>query len=164
MKKALLCLLFLPVLGFGEVAVTAYNNNLGVIRETRSFPLKEGIQSLRFQDVASQIDPTSVALTGPDGFQVLEQNYDYDLVSSDVLLQKYIGQTLTGTDKAGKPYEGRLFSFDGKQLVLGLKDGGVQMLNRTELVHLDFPDLPGGLILKPTLVWKVQSPLTGRNP
>lgn len=48
--------------------------------------------------------------------------------------------------------------------MLGLKDGGVQMLNRTELVHLDFPDLPGGLILKPTLVWKVQSPLTGEKP
>ena len=114
--------------------------------------------------MASQIDPTSVALNGPEGFQVMEQNYDYDLVSSDVLLQKYIGQNLSGFDKAGKAYEGRLFSFDGSQLVLGLKDGGVQMLNRTELVRLDFPDLPGGLILKPTLVWKVRSPLSGEKP
>ncbi len=164
MKKTLLFLLLLPSLGFAEVSVTAYNDNLGVIRETRPFDLKEGLQTLRFQDVASQIDPTSVALDGPEGFQVLEQNYDYDLVSSDILLQKYIGETLSGFDKAGKPYEGKLFSFDGNQLVLGLKDGGVQMLNRSELVRLDFPDLPGGLILKPTLVWKVKSPLTASKP
>jgi hypothetical protein len=164
MKKALIFLLLLPAFGFSDVAVTAYNDNLGVIRETRPFELKEGSQTLRFQDVAAQIDPTSVALLGPEGFQVLEQNYDYDLVSSDVLLQKYIGQSLSGVDKTGKAYEGRLFSFDGSQLVLGLKDGGLQMLNRSELVHLDFPDLPGGLILKPTLVWKVKSPLSGENP
>ncbi len=164
MRIAYILLCLIPSLGFSEVAVTAYNDNLGVIRETRPFELKEGTQALRFQDVASQIDPTSVALNGPEGFQVLEQNYDYDLVSSDVLLQKYIGETLSGFDKAGKAYEGKLFSFDGNQLVLGLKDGGVQMLNRSELVRLDFPDLPGGLILKPTLVWKVNSPLSGEKP
>lgn len=164
MKRLFTLFLFLPALVSADVAVTAYNDNLGVIRESRPFELKEGTQTLKFQDVAAQIDPTSVALVGPDGFQILEQNYDYDLVSSEVLLQKYIGQSLSGVDKTGKAYEGRLFSFDGSQLVLGLKDGGIQMLNRSELVHLDFPDLPGGLILKPTLVWKVKSPLSGEHP
>lgn len=57
MKKAILFLLFLPSLVFSEVAVTAYNDNLGVVRETRPFELKEGLQTLRFQDVASQITP-----------------------------------------------------------------------------------------------------------
>jgi len=140
-----------------EVAVTVYNQDLGVVRETRSFELPKGEGLLRFRDVASQIDPTSVSLSGPEGFKVLEQSYDYDLVSSDKLLQKYLGLRLSGFDKNGKPYEGTLLSFDGGQVVLGDAKGGAMMLSRAELTRLDFPELPGGLLSRPTLSWKVRA-------
>jgi hypothetical protein len=161
MKKAILALLLLPNVVWAEVSVTVYNQNLGVVREVRPFDLKEGIQLLKFRDVAAQIDPTSVALKGPEGFQVLEQNFDYDLISADAMLNKYIGQSLSGFDKAGKPYDGKLLSFDAGQLVLGTKAGGAQMLNRSEMTRLEFPDIPGGLITRPTLSWQVKSPLSG---
>jgi hypothetical protein len=161
MRKTLLGFLLFPCMAFGEVSVTVYNQNLGVVREIRPFELQEGVQLLKFKDVAAQIDPTSVALKGPERFKVLEQNFDYDLISADAMLNKYIGQSLSGFDKSGKPYEGKLLSYDAGQLVLGTKAGGAQMLNRTEMTRLEFPDIPGGLITRPTLSWKVKSPLSG---
>ncbi len=144
-----------------EIAVTVYNQNLGVVREVRPFELSEGVHNLLFKEVAAQIDPTSVSLTGPEGFKVLEQNYDFDLVSSDKLLGKYLGKKLSLVDKSGKTFEGPLLSFDGGQIVLGTEGGGAKMLSRPEMVQMDFPSLPGGLITEPTLAWMVRSPVSG---
>src|SRR5687768_8798350 len=62
----------------------------GVVRETRKIEIKEGENTIRFSDVASGIDPTTVAfqsLTAPDSTAVLEQNYEYDVVSAQKLLE-----------------------------------------------------------------------------
>lgn len=160
----LFAMLLLAVVARADVAVTVYNNNLGVVKDTRAFELKEGRQALRFTDVAAQIDATSVSLSGPEGFKVLEQNFDYDLLSSDKLLQKYVDQDIQAVGKAGKEYSGRLLSFDGSQLVLKKAVGGIEMLNRNELARMEFPNLPAGLITRPTLVWDAQSPVSGSKP
>ena len=75
---------------------------------------------MRFSDVASQIDGTSVqfkSITDPDA-TVLEQNYEYDLVSADKLLEKYIDKQIEVLTKDGSHYQGTLQSFDGNQLVI----------------------------------------------
>ncbi len=67
----------------GDVAVTIYNSNLGVVSETRSLEFAKGINRLAFTDVPSQIYPASVRFSLVDGgrnISILEQNYAYDLV------------------------------------------------------------------------------------
>ena len=77
--------------------VTVYNSNLGVIKEVRPFTLKNGINELKVEDVAAQIDPTSVhfkSLTAPDAVTVLEQDFRYDLASPDSILNRYLGKEI----------------------------------------------------------------------
>ena len=75
--------------------VTIYNGNLGLVKDTREARLPAGTSEVQFADVAAQIDPTSVhlkSLTDPAGLRILEQNYEYDLLSAQKLLEKYVGQ------------------------------------------------------------------------
>src|ERR1043166_6715597 len=99
------------------VALTIYNQNFGVVRERRKVDVKEKEGTIRFTDVATQIDGTSVSfksLTDPAA-TVLEQNYEYDLVSADKLLQKYIDKQIAVLTKDGGCYSGNLLSFDANQ-------------------------------------------------
>jgi hypothetical protein len=77
------------------VALTIYNVNLGLVKDQRDIKLFKGIGDLRFMDVASQIMPTSVhikSLVKPETLRVLEQNYEYDLLNPQKLLDKYVGK------------------------------------------------------------------------
>src|SRR5688500_10294913 len=77
------------------VELTVYNNNLGLVKDIREFILPEGTGELRFMDVAASINPVSVravSLNAPGEFRILEQNYEYDLISPDHLLDKYVGK------------------------------------------------------------------------
>jgi len=77
------------------VAVTIYNVNLGLVKDQREIKLAKGMGEVRFMDVASQIIPTSVhikSLIDPDSMQVLEQNYEYDLLNPQKLFDKYVGK------------------------------------------------------------------------
>ena len=61
------------------------------------------------------------SLTDPDGTTVLEQNYEYDLVSADKILEKYLGKPVDITTQSGTSYSGTLMSFDPGQVVVGGK-------------------------------------------
>ncbi|MBI3736116.1 hypothetical protein HY256_06350, partial [Candidatus Sumerlaeota bacterium] len=85
-----------------EVMVTVYNNNYGLVREVRELSLPEGIAEVEFRDVAEKIDPTSVAikpLSSSGSFTVLEQNYRYDLLNPQVLMDKFVGKTIKITSQ-----------------------------------------------------------------
>src|SRR5437660_8076726 len=76
------------------VRLTVYNDNFALVKDRRELPdeLKKGLNVVRFTDVAATLDPTSVhfrSLTDPDA-TVAEQDYEFDLVNADKLLQKYI--------------------------------------------------------------------------
>jgi hypothetical protein len=148
------------------VALTVYNQNFGVVREKRKVEVNEKLGTIRFTDVAAQIDGTSVhfkSLTDPQA-TVLEQNYEYDLVSADKLLQKYIDKTIAVLTKDGSRYAGNLLSFDGNQLVLRQpgEKGEIVMVQRGDNVKdIQFGSLPEGLITKPTLVWKLATEKIG---
>jgi hypothetical protein len=120
---------------------------------------------VRFTDVAAKIDPTTVSfesLTHPDT-RILEQNYQFDLVSSTKLMEKYLDRTITVDQVLGDKTEtitGTLISTTGG-LVLKDTKGRVQIIRNYSNLH--FPDLPGGLITKPTLVWDVASNKTGKH-
>ena len=87
----------------------------------------------------------------------MEQNYQYDLVDNAKLLDRYIGQTISVTQVHGDKTElvsGKLLSASGG-LILQRESGEVLTLGSYS--NIQFPALPGGLISKPTLVWKVNS-------
>ncbi|MEI7835003.1 MAG: hypothetical protein WCK05_01155 [Planctomycetota bacterium] len=110
------------------VALTVYNGGYGVVREIRELDIgADGL--VKFKDVASAIDATTVhfkSLTDPAA-KLMEQNYQYDLVSADKLLKKYLDREITVVCK-GKGYTGKLLSFDPAQIVLQEAGGGVTMV------------------------------------
>jgi len=142
------------------IKVTVYNNNLGVIKETREFEFKKGIQEVRFTDVAAKIDPTSVSFEAKD-VEILEQNYEYDLVSHDKLFQKYIDKEITVYTKEGIEH-GKLLAYEGGVITLQTEKGVVTLqMDATQKV--EFPSLPEGLITRPTLVWLVDAKSSGKR-
>ena len=145
------------------VALTVYNGNYGVVREVRLLEIgADG--AVKFTDVASRIDPTTVhfkSLTDPAA-KLLEQNYQYDLVSADKLLYKYIDQPIEVVC-TGKAYEGTLLSFDARQIVLK-EPGGITMVQRADNVRdIRFKVLPEGLLTRPTLIWLVATEKPGKH-
>jgi hypothetical protein len=111
------------------------------------------------QDVPSQIDPTTVKITSldhPKDIDVLEQNYEYDLVSQQKLLEKYIDKTISVTDDKGVKTEGTLLAVEADKLTLSTPSGIVMLPNLARYT-VSVPTVAGGLITKPTLVWRLQS-------
>jgi hypothetical protein len=138
------------------VQVTVYNSDLGLIKDTRKATLPLGEGELRFMDVASHIMPVTVhakSLNHPDDFSVLEQNYEYDLMNADKLLDKYVGR------KIKLMYWNEFH--DIKEVVeatlLSNNQGQIYKINNEiYLGHPGYkvlPEIPENLIAKPTLTW-----------
>jgi len=161
--------LFLPVLSVTaprheSVALTVYNQNFALVKDVRSLDLQRGNPEVRLDDVAAQIDPTSVhfaALDHPDAVAVQEQNYQYDVANADRLLERYLNQTVTVRLKEGNDRSGTLLSFDGGSIVLQDGKGGASVLNRAEVRDIGLGEVPGGLVVRPTLFWRLASDRTG---
>jgi len=143
-----------------EVSITVYNQNFGLVREIRDIDLGKGRAALEFREVSSQIQPETVAiksLTG-GGLSVLEQNYRYDLLSPQKLLEKYVGKKVKvyrWNEKQGKEdaFDAEVLSVNGGQSVMKING---------EITYdfpgrIAFPEVPANLIAKPTLVWLLES-------
>jgi hypothetical protein len=134
-----------------------------MVRQDRNVTLAAGRQMLRFNDVAALIDPTTVTFSVPadSGVRVLEQNFQFDLVSNAKLLQRFLDRSITVERNVGAQsvtVTGTLLSA-GDGLVLRGSDGTIHSLRDYSAVR--FPDLPGGLITQPTLVWDLNAPTAG---
>ncbi|HEX9685910.1 MAG TPA: hypothetical protein VGA25_08680 [Burkholderiales bacterium] len=137
-----------------------------MVRHERELQLARGRNTVRFTDVAALIDPTTVtfeSLTDAAGTSVIEQNFQFDLVSTEKLLRKYIDRAIAVDQVRGSGVE----SFDGVLLstvggiTLRREDGSIQTLPHNAGVRL--PELPGGLITRPTLVWDVAASRAGSH-
>jgi hypothetical protein len=132
-----------------------------VVRDVRELTMPKGRGQVKFTDVAALIDPTTVSftsLTDGAGTTVLDQNYQFDLVSNERLLEKFIDKPISVTVVRGQKAEtvtGTLMSSQGGALVLKHNDGAVEVVNGYS--GLNLPSLPEGLITRPTLVWDVNS-------
>src|SRR6266851_5410891 len=133
-----------------DLMVTIYNGNLGLVKDTRETRLDGGMLEVQFADVAAQIDPTSVhlkSLTDPQGLKILEQNYEYDLLTSAKLLEKYVGKKVRLYQSNGTYQEATLLSTNGPIYEI---NGQIHMGHSGQVV---LPALPDNLVSKPTLVW-----------
>ncbi len=167
MRRMLLPSLLALASAASATEVTVYNSNLGLVKETRPFTLKSGVNELNVEDVAAQIDPTSVhfkSLTAPDAVTVLEQDFRYDLASPDAVLNRYLGREIEFDRVAGRDGEktesikGILLSNSGGRVV---RSGGKILINPPGNPVLTA--LPEGLLTKPTLVWKLNSTKAGEH-
>ncbi|MDD5194219.1 MAG: DUF4139 domain-containing protein [Candidatus Omnitrophica bacterium] len=149
-----------------EVEVTVYNQNFALVKDQRYFDLTKGINKVQFNDVAKLIEPTSVhfvSLTDPASSVILEQNYEYDLMSSDKLLSKYIDKNIKIVTGDERSYDGMLLSYDNANVVISAADG-LSMITRPDNIRqISFEKIPEGLITKPTLVWELESTKDGRQ-
>jgi len=154
------------VTGPRALQLTVYNGGFALVRDTRGISLKGGVNSIEVEDVAAKIDPTSIlfkTLTAPNSVEILEQNYQYDLISPDNILNKSVGQrvTFTSFDSNGKPYSqsGVLMAPPANGGVVIKTDDGALVLRPQGQVSIE--RMPEGLHPKPTLNWLLQSNRAG---
>jgi len=141
------------------VAITVYNQNFGLVREVRTLDLRAGRVALEYGDVASGIQPETVHIRpiGGPGLQILEQNYQFDLLSPQKLLEKYVGRTVnvyrtnpqTGEDEV---VAAEVLSVNGGPI---LRIGDEITFNYPG--RFGFPELPDNLIAEPTLLWRLDA-------
>ncbi len=137
-----------------EVMVTIYNGNLGLVKDLREARLPAGQSEVQFMDVAALIDPTTVhlkSLTDAAGLKILEQNYEYDLLTSQKLMEKYVGRKVRLYQNDGAYHEATLLSTNGPVFEI---NGQIHMGHYGRLV---LPSLPDNLVSKPTLVWLLRN-------
>jgi len=148
------------------IAVTIYNVNIGLIKDSREIPLAKGVSNLRFMDIASHIIPASVqirSLSDAGSLQVLEQNYEYDLLNPQKLLDKYVGREL-------KLYQKNLYT-EREEIVTATllsNNGGPIFRINNEITfghpgRIIFPQVPENLISSPTLVWMLENGLNKKQ-
>src|ERR1700740_2241466 len=136
-----------PAGGGREVAVTVYNENLGVVKDRRRFSISSGLSELRFTDVAALIEPASGHLPplGKAPLDILGQDYRFDLVSTDKLLERYVDQPIEVSTKDDQVKRGTLLSYDPVSLVIQEAGGGLSLLNRAEVRQVGLKEVPKGL-------------------
>jgi hypothetical protein len=151
-----------------QPALTIYNQDFAVVRDTVPLDLKTGINSVNYPGATAQVEPDSVILRDPSGrntLQILEQNYRNDPVSQGLLLSLFEGKTIdfqtTGRD--GQPS-----LIHGKIIRSGYPQGGDPIIEVDQKMRFGlpgqplFPDLGDDTILEPTLNWLIESQKSGR--
>lgn len=146
------------------LAVTIYNDNLALVKDTREVRLPKGEARLAFEEVSAQIRPETALLrnlTTPKDFWVAEQNFDFDLLTPQKLLDKYVGKQVTvvrsvpNADGAGSK------EVRETATVLATNGGVVlQFADRIETSipgRIVYPGVPANLRARPTLVISLHS-------
>lgn len=146
-----------------DLALTVYNSNLSLVRDVRQFTLPAGESRLRFMDIAASINPATVhfrSMTEPSKLSVLEQNYEYDLLDPNKLLQKYVGREVTLV--RAKLASGTTQYDEMKATLLALNGApvwkvGNEIVTGLSYESIRFPALPENLFERPTLLWTLQN-------
>src|ERR1700730_10761382 len=146
-----------------DLALTVYNSNLSLVRDVRQLTLPSGDSLLRFMDIASSINPATVhfrSLTEPPKLNVAEQNYEYDLLDPNKLLQKFVGREVTLVRP--RMSSGTTEYDEVKATLLSLKGAPVWKIGNEVVTGLSyesirFPQLPENLYERPTLLWTLEN-------
>lgn len=151
----------------GDVSVTIYNDNLALVQDVRQLSIARGVSRIEFPDVSAQIRPETLSFSAP-GASIIEQNFDYDLLSPAKLMEKAVGRTVTIVRT--NPATGAETREQAKVLAV---NGGVvlQIGGRIEVLRDDglpvrviFDKVPPNLRARPTLSVRVDSDRAGTRP
>jgi hypothetical protein len=148
------------------IAVTIYNNDLALVRDSRTVTLTQGENDVAFIEVSAGIRPETALLTGRGlALDIVEQNFDFDLLTPQKLLEKSVGQTIrvvrtnpeTGVDSTE---DATVLSVAEGQVVLQIGD----RIEVTPPGRLVYSAVPSNLRDRPTLVVKLASQQAGDVP
>jgi hypothetical protein len=141
-----------------SLELTVYNQDLALVREVRRLELPEGAFGLEFRGVPERIRPATLLVSGDPRLMILEQNYEYDLMSRERILEKYVGRDVAWILEDGGRVEGRL---------LGISQGPVFQVGGEVVFEMPgrivLPELPETLRARPTLVWRAERQEQGRS-
>jgi len=191
---AIVCIAFATSLLASQQALTIYNQNFAVVRDTVPIDLKQGVNNVRFTETTAHLEPTSVILRDPSGktnLQILEQNYQNDPVSQELLLSLAEGKTIDflviEPNKPNTIVQGKIVrsgyvrhsqeamqrygqSYAMAQSAMAYQSGGMSQ----PIIEVDgklrftlpgqplFPPLSDDTILKPTIEWQLQADKAGK--
>lgn len=142
----------------GDLAVTIYNNNLALVQDKRELRLPAGKSKQDFPDVSGQIRPETVTIAAP-GATIVEQNFDFDLLTPEALMEKAVGQTVTVV-RGGQSLPAKILAYnDGTVVEIG---GRIEVLGKDDRVI--FPALPPSLRARPTLSVTLDADAAGARP
>ncbi|MEJ2010006.1 MAG: DUF4139 domain-containing protein [Acidobacteriota bacterium] len=149
--------------------LTIYNSDIALVKDVRRLSLPTGSLDLHFADIAAKIEPSTVrvvSLTAPKQLSVVQQDYRYDLLSPQKLLQKYVGKQITLIRQVTENNSTKEVSM--KATLLSDNNGpiwqvGDQIITGISADHYVFPALPPHLYSKPTLVWLLDNHYAGEQ-
>ena len=146
-----------------ELSVAVYNSNIALIRDVRQVQLPTGTFRLKFMDIAATVNPATVhfrSLTEPQKVGVVEQNYEYDLLEPNKLLNKYVGKEVTLVrsymDNGTTKHE------EIKATLLANNNGPVWKIGNDIVTGVygeayRFPEVPANLYDRPTLLMSLEN-------
>jgi len=146
-----------------DLAITVYNSNIALIRDVRQLQLPTGTFRLKFMDIAATVNPATVhfrSVNEPDKVGVIEQNYEYDLLEPNKLLNKYVGKEVTIVrtflENNTTKYE------EIKATLLANNNGPVWKIGNDIVTGslgetYRFPEVPGNLYDRPTLLMSLEN-------
>ncbi|HNZ19473.1 MAG TPA: DUF4139 domain-containing protein [Candidatus Hydrogenedentes bacterium] len=144
-----------------DIAVTAYNSGIALVRDVRKLDLPQGEVELKFMDVAQQIRPETVGLRSlaqAGSVVILEQNYEYDLISPEKLMEKYVGKEVKLIN-----FSNEIGFFEKTAELLSINQGPVYRVDGQIFLghpgNVVVPELPDNLIAKPSLIWHLNNTL-----
>ena len=149
------------------LSLTVYNAGRALVRDSRAVTLSGGTVALEFRDIAEHVMPETVAIAG-DGISVLEQNYEYDLLSPQTLLAKYLGRDVTMVTEEPGGAPGAIVRKEVVARLLSIENGtvwrvGDRIVSNPPYRELVFGDVPENLRERPTLVWLLDSARVGER-
>ncbi|MHB0998658.1 MAG: DUF4139 domain-containing protein [Armatimonadota bacterium] len=159
-----------------SVELTIYNQNFALVKEDRDMTLDKGVNFVPVPDVAGTIRPSTVAfksLTDPGSVVVREQNYQYDLINPNTILEKSIGKKVRIRrllDNKTEVVEGTLLSagYQNSNSFSGRSQIGIVIQTKNGIIidpegEIEVLELPQGLISRPTLEWKLETSKAGEH-
>ncbi len=159
---------------FAQPALTIYNQDFAVVRDTVPLDLKSGVNNVRYADATARVEPDSVILRDPAGkhsLQNWEQNYRNDPVTQELLLSLFEGKTVDFETLRFKDNTQVREIVPGKIIRSGYVPGGgseqpiIEVNGKLQFTLPGtplFPDLGDDTVLKPTLNWLLQSDKPGK--
>jgi len=152
------------------VGLTIYNGNFAVVKERRTLPFSEGLNTLQFTDVATAIDPTTVkfeCLSSPGRVNILEQNYEFDLANTQSLLKRYLNKDIelsvkgAGSDPSRNTNGMLIGARDENIILMNSQTKTLEIIGRSDIESIKLSELPADLIVEPALVWLARSEVSG---
>ncbi len=149
------------------LSLTVYSVGRALVRDARPVTLPGGTVALEFREIAAHVMPETVAIQG-DAVKVLEQNYEYDLLSPQTLLAKYLGRDVTMVTEEPGQVPGAVARKEVTGRLLSIENGtvwriGSAIVSNPPYRELIFPQVPENLRDRPTLVWLLSSERAGER-